>query len=97
MEGSKANEMEEEASDDIFDDPIFKDPAQRLETKKYNNNLNLPNKYNILGMRLRLSNLKTSAIQRDNNRAISNDSSILAINILPMKTSKPLFIQKILI
>ena len=96
MEESKLLREGGEVSDDIFNDPIFKDPSQRLIIPKHNN-LNLSNLTN-LGMK-RLSNLITSAIQRKNNRAISNnlnkiDPSILAINILPTMLSKLNFSQK---
>ena len=55
--GESKPENETEASDDIFDDPIFKDPAERLET--INNNQTLPNK-NITSGEKRLSNLTSS-------------------------------------
>ena len=45
--GESKPEDEVEASDDIFDDPIFKDPAERLET--INNNQTHPNKNITLG------------------------------------------------
>ena len=98
MEESKPNEEGEDVSDDISEDPIFKVPAQRLTIKQYTN-LNLPNKYNILGKK-RLSTLETSAIQQKNIRAISNDQklndpSILAINILTMTPGKINFITKV--
>ena len=86
MEESKLlKEGGEDVSDSIFNDPIFKDPSQRLIIPKHNN-LNLPNIHTNLGKK-RLSILKTSAIQRKDNRAISNDQKlndprILAINIL---------------
>ena len=86
MEESKLlKEGGEDVSDSIFNNPILKDPSQRLIIPKHNN-LNLPNIHTNLGKK-RLSILKTSAIQRKDNHAISNgqklnDPRILAINIL---------------
>ena len=63
MEESKLlKEGGEDVSDSIFNDPIFKDPSQRLIIPKHNN-LNLPNIHTNLGKK-RLSILKTSAIHK---------------------------------
>ena len=48
MEESKPDDEEEEASDDIFDDPIFKDPAQRLEIIKKNINNLVEHEHDLL-------------------------------------------------